>query len=74
MLADSARVPSPEDSDEEAILQRLGEVGEGSVSSQVSNAIGMVTGFQELFGMVSHPDVAVSPVAVYREIDPDAGN
>jgi hypothetical protein len=71
MLADIGRVPSPEDSDEDAIMERLGEVGGGSVSSQISSAIGMLNGFQELFGMVSYPDVAVSPVGVYREINPN---
>lgn len=69
MLADIGRVPSPEDSEEEAIMERLEEVGGGSVSSQMGKAIGMLNGFQELFGSVSYPEVAVSPIAVYREIN-----
>jgi hypothetical protein len=71
MLADIARVPSPEDSEEEAIMERIGEVGEGSVSRQMGGVMGMLNAFQELFGSVSYPDVAVSPIAVYREIDPN---
>jgi hypothetical protein len=74
MLADIGRIPSPEDSEEEAVIARLEEVGGGSVSSQMSKAMGMLSGFQELFGSVSYPEVAVSPIAVYREIDPGAGN
>lgn len=73
MLADIARVPGPEDSEEEAIMERMEEVGEGSVSSQMGKALGMLNGFQELFGSVSYLEVAVSPIAVYREITPAAG-
>jgi hypothetical protein len=69
MLADIARVPEPEDSEEDAIIERLGDVGEGSVASQMGKALGMLNGFQELLGSVSYPEVAVSPIAVYREID-----
>lgn len=69
MLADIARVPSPEDSEEEAIMERMEEVGGGSVSSQMGKAFGLLNAFQELFGSVSYPEVAVSPVAVYREIE-----
>jgi hypothetical protein len=74
MLADIGRVPSPEDSEEEDIMEGLEEVGGDSMSSQVSSTIGMLNGFQELFGMVSYPDVAVSPVAIYREITPNPEN
>jgi hypothetical protein len=69
MLANIARVPDPEDSEEEAILERLVEVGEGSVARQMGQAMSMLYAFQELFGSVSYPEVAVSPIAVYREID-----
>lgn len=69
MLADIARVPSPEDSEEEAIMERMEEVDGGSVSSQMGKAFGLLNGLQELFGSVSYPEVAVSPVAVYREIE-----
>lgn len=75
MLAAVSRIPRPEDSGEEAILSRLEEVqGTDSVSSQIGTALSMLNGFQELFGSVSYPDIAVSPVAVYREIDPSEGN
>lgn len=71
MLADVSRVPSPEDSEEEAIMERLEEADSGgSVSSQIGRAMPMLNAFQELFGSVSYPEVAVSPVAVYREINP----
>jgi len=73
MLADIARAPSPEDSEEEAIMKRMGDVGEGSVSRQMGEALGMLNAFQELWGSVSYPEVAVSPVAVYREINPQPG-
>lgn len=71
MLADVSRVPSAEDSEEEAIMERLEEAdGSGSVSSQMGQVMPMLNAFQELFGSVSYPDIAVSPVAVYREINP----
>ncbi len=69
MLADIARIPSPEASEEEAIMERMEEVEGGSVSSQIEKALGMLNGFQELFGSVSYPEVAVSPIAVYREVE-----
>ena len=69
MLANIARVPDPDDSEEEAIIERLGEVGEGSVARQMGQAMGMLNPFQELLGSVSYPEVAVSPIAVYREVD-----
>lgn len=69
MLADIARVPSPDNSEEEAIMERMEEIDGGSVSSQMGKALGMLNGFQELFGSVSYPEVAVSPIAVYREIN-----
>jgi hypothetical protein len=69
MLADVSRVPRPEDSEEEAIMERLEEAeGGNSVSSQMGRAMPMLNAFQELFGSVSYPEVAVSPVAVYREV------
>ena len=73
MLADIARVPDPEASEEEAIIERMEEVDGGTVSNQMGKALGTIIGFQELFGSVSYPEVAVSPIAVYREISPGAG-
>lgn len=71
MLADISRLPRPEDSEEEAIMKRLEEAESGSsVSRQMGRTMPMLYAFQELFGSVSYPEVAVSPVAVYREIDP----
>ncbi|MEJ7843431.1 MAG: hypothetical protein WKF95_16830 [Rubrobacter sp.] len=68
MLADIARVPEFEDSEEGAIIERMEEVDGGTVSNQMGKALGTLIGFQELFGSVSYPEVAVSPIAVYREI------
>lgn len=71
MLADVSRVPRPKDSEEEAIMERLEEADAGgSVSSQIGRAMPMLYAFQELFGSVSYPEVAVSPIAVYREVSP----
>lgn len=73
MLANIARVPNPEDSEEEAIMERLGDVDEGSVARQLGQVMPMLYAFQELMGSVTYPEVAVSPIAVYREIDSDSG-
>ena len=75
MLANIARVPEYEESEEQAIIERLGDVDtdDGSTSRQIRQSMGLLNGFQELMGSVSYPEVAVSPIAVYREIAPDPG-
>lgn len=69
MLAEVSRIPLPDEvSDKplEDMLEQLNEA-EGSVSNQIDQVVTMFNGFQEFLGSVSYPDIAVSPVAVYRE-------
>ncbi len=75
MLANIARVPEYEESEEQAIIERLGDVDtdDGTTSRQIRQSMGLLNGFQELMGSVSYPEVAVSPIAVYREIGPNPG-
>lgn len=70
MLANIARVPDPKDSEVEAITERMAEVGEGSVARQMGQAMSNLYAYQELLGSVTYPEVAVTPIAVYREINP----
>jgi hypothetical protein len=41
-----------------------------SVSNMLDQVNTMFNALQEVMGSVSYPDIAVSPVAVYREISP----
>lgn len=70
MLANIARLPEYEEAEEQAIVERLGDVNteDGFTSRQIRQSLGLLNGFQELMGSVSYPEVAVSPIAVYREI------
>lgn len=43
-----------------------------AMSNLLDQVIEYVNTFQEFIGSVSYPDVAVSPIAVYREISPGA--
>ncbi len=38
----------------------------------MGQVMGMLNGFQELWGSVSYPEAAVSPIAVCREIHPSS--
>jgi len=67
MLAEVSRIPLVEDSIEEAIMQQLVEEG-GSVSNQLDQVITMLNTFQEFLGSASYSDIAMSPIAVYREV------
>lgn len=72
MLAEVSRIPLPDEAAEENfgdIMKQLNEDTEASASDLVDQVVSMFNGFQELMGSVSYPDIAVSPVAVYREIE-----
>jgi len=78
MLAEVSRIPLPGDSLEESLNKTMAaamaaEEG-GSVSNQFDQIIAVFNGFQEVMGSVSYPDVAVSPIAVYREINSNPGS
>lgn len=68
MLSEVSRVPQPDHSPEDAFNEAMSAEGGVHVSNQFDQIIDMFNGFQEFVGSVSYPDIAVSPVAVYREI------
>lgn len=71
MLAEVNRVPLADENAEDtfgAMMEQQNEHAESSVSKQVDQIVTMFNGLQEFMGSVSYPDIAVSPVAVYREI------
>jgi len=75
MLAEVSRIPQPEESTGNAITELLAgiqneETG-GSVTNELHKVVTVFNAFQEFLGSVSYPDIAVSPIAVYREINPD---
>jgi len=75
MLAEVSRVPLPEESSEEMmsmVMQQVQLATGGSVSSQIETVIAVLNAFQEFMGSASYPDVVVSPIAVYREVDAQA--
>ena len=74
MLAEISRVPSPDEDAEENfgdMMEQLNEETdeEATPSDLLDQVVTMFNGFQEFLGSVSYPDIAVSPVAVYREIE-----
>jgi hypothetical protein len=72
MLAEISRVPLPEDSSEETmnmVMQQAQLTEEGSVSNLIEKVLAVLNAFQEFIGSASYPDIAVSPIAVYREVD-----
>ncbi len=77
MLAEISRIPLPgESSDQEQALHALMESsdeGEISVSSGLDQILTMLNALQESMGSSSYPDIAVSPVAIYRKIKPGEG-
>lgn len=68
MLAEVSRIPQPDHSPDDAFNEAIAAEGSVHVSNQFDQIIDMFNGFQEFVGSVSYPDIAVSPVAVYREI------
>ena len=74
MLAEISRVPSPDEDAEENfgdVMEQLDEEtnAEATPSDLIDQVVTVFNGFQEFLGSVSYPDIAVSPVAVYREIE-----
>lgn len=70
MLAEINRIPLSHENAEQNFgdaLEQLNE-GEASPSDMIDQLVSTFNGFQELMASVSYPDIAVSPVAVYREI------
>ena len=75
MLAEVTRIPLPGEATEAAMMKQLMEIGDSafdqsSPSDQIDQLVAMFNVFQESIGSVSYPDIAVSPVAVYREVNP----
>jgi hypothetical protein len=71
MLAEISRVPLPEDSSEESmnrVMQQSELTEGGSMSGEIEKVIAVLNAFQEFIGSASYPDIAVSPIAVYREV------
>ena len=73
MLAEIIRIPQPDEDPEkvlkEAMTSQPEKMGGSSASNLIDQVVTVFNGFQELMGSVSYPNVAVSPVAVYREIE-----
>jgi len=72
MLAEVSRIPLPGESLEGTLNQELALEEGDSISNLFNKMITVFNILQELFGSVSYPEVAVSPIAVYREINPDS--
>jgi hypothetical protein len=69
MLAQVSRIPRPDHSPEDALNAAMAAEGSVSASEQFDQILDVFNGFQELIGSVSYPNIAVSPIAVYREIN-----
>jgi hypothetical protein len=70
MLAEITRIPLLGESPEE-IVGETEAAPEGSVSNMFDQMLSSFNSLQEYLGSASYPDIAVSPVAVYREIHPN---
>ena len=71
MLAEISRIPLPDEDAGENLgggLEQLDDEG-ASASDLINQVVSTFNGLQELMGSASYPDIAVSPVAVYREIE-----
>ena len=68
MLSEITGKPMPGDSSEDPVEEP--EAAGDSASEQINQIVAMLNSFQEYIGSVSYPDIAVSPVAVYREVNP----
>lgn len=76
MLAEISRIPLPEDSPQDTLFALLAhEKAEdnSTASTEIESLIAVFNAFQEVLGSASYPEVAVSPIAVYREIDTGSG-
>lgn len=74
MLAEVSRIPLPGDSPQLSLDEAMDAEDTNSVSVMLDQINTAFNGLQEIMGSVSYPDIAVSPVAVYREITPDSGD
>ena len=74
MLAEVSRIPLPGDSPQLSLDEAMDAEDTNSVSIMLDQINTAFNGLQEIMGSVSYPDIAVSPVAVYREITPDSGD
>ncbi|CAN5877511.1 hypothetical protein BH18ACT11_BH18ACT11_12480 [soil metagenome] len=77
MLAEISRIPQPSEASEDVMSELIAsmqnqESGK-SISNEIDKVVTVFNAFQEFMGSVSYPDIAVSPVAVYREINPRPG-
>lgn len=72
MLAEIVRVPHLEDDPEQKLATLLegNQMIGGSMSDHLDQVVQVLNAFQEYIGSASYPDIVVSPVAVYREINP----
>jgi hypothetical protein len=70
MLAEITRIPLRGESQKE-IVGETEAAPEDSVSNMFDQMISSFNSLQEYLGSASYPDIAVSPVAVYREIHPN---
>jgi flagellin-specific chaperone FliS len=75
MLAEVSRIPLPHESPEDASMQMADmQASDKPVSDQLNKLLELFNALQEGLGSASYPDIAVSPVAVYREINADTGD
>jgi hypothetical protein len=70
MLAEVSRIPLPGAAPDLDFDEMMVDEETNSVSNMLDQVNTMFNALQEVMGSVSYPDIAVSPVAVYREISP----
>jgi hypothetical protein len=75
MLAEISRLPLRGGSPGVRLQELLGggQPGQGqqrNPSEMINSVVDVFDAFQELIGSASHLDVAVSPIAVFREVHP----
>jgi hypothetical protein len=78
MLAEISRLPVRGESPGARLQELLGgeQPGQGQQRNPfetINSVIDVFDAFQELIGSASHLDVAVSPIAVYRQVHPHVG-
>lgn len=74
MLAEISRIPQPGEDVEKAMAAMMEQtiVAGDLPSDMIDQVVSVLNGFQELMGSVTYPNIAVSPVAVYRELNADS--